>query len=44
MTERYQLKHPEGKKLSSIDLSKYNFDVFYYEEIGIVEGIKYDKL
>ena len=23
MTERYQLKHPEGKKLSSIDLSKY---------------------
>lgn len=34
-------RHGESGK---VVLSKYNFDVFYYEEIGIVEGIKYDKL
>ena len=34
-------RHGESGK---VVLAKYNFDIFYYEEIGIVEGIKYDKL
>ncbi len=32
-------RHGEDKK---VILARYNFDSMYYEEIGIVEGIKYD--
>ena len=34
-------RHGESDK---IILARVNFDVLYYEEIGIVEGLKYDKV
>ena len=34
-------RHGESNK---IVLARVNFDILYYEEVGIVEGLKYDKL